>query len=62
MIRLFAPWAGARELARIMPLEEAHGTREIARNKGQKLLAVDDKLILTPVEERKGWDDKTLDD
>jgi len=62
VLRLFAPWLGASDLLRLMPLGTAKGTREIARSGGKKLSASYGLLVLEECDDQPVWESFELAD
>ncbi len=56
VLRLFAPWLGAGDLLRLMPLGPAKGTREIARSGGKKLSVSYGLLVCEECDDQPVWE------
>jgi tRNA(Ile)-lysidine synthase len=55
VLRLFAPWLGANDILRLMPLGTARGTREISRGPGKRLALSYNRLVIEAIEDQPVW-------
>jgi tRNA(Ile)-lysidine synthase len=55
VLRLFAPWLGADDILRLVPIEAARGTREIARGAGKRLFLSYNRLVIEDIEDQPVW-------
>lgn len=60
VLRLFAPWLGADDMLRLLPLKTSRGTREIARGAGQRIICSYGRLTIEDLQSQPVWKPRVL--